>query len=658
LLLKAVMENSSRGNEVTAAQNTVTLIAKVINGEHLSKSMFTSDSEVEGKLLYRWRIQYEGQNNQQMVKLMKNFQKTVSFVRNLSVSGLQLLEKQTVAFLKRSDSEAGLTAPLPLLSPGAAIVPLQSKDKLASPQQDSDLSKTSSASVNQADPSPTAVACSPTGSAPEGSSQSNACSTDVTPAALTKSLSSQASSTEFTPATRPAKPQPSQTAPRSSSPNPAVKPAVPLQPWLPEDEWEGETDEWCHLCKVGGDLVCCSWCPRIYHLKCLGLNKRTCPKDLLCPQHICAAKGCGLMGKLYRCVVCPCAFCPLHLPITDGPEVDTSAEASTPEGKCEAFDTVEYRPKPSFIEGYVTCSRSCSQYMADFRAGKFSDELIESELHKADAAVKEEARQLRALYKRKKNRGKASKDGDRTGAVALAVSSGSSEQQSPASSSAPTQHVCELICPVNPALIKKKTQQQEAKSNKRSLLLQPPETSKKAKLSSGVSNSGEASDEDTDTDVETITNYVTLPSAPPQSDDEATESDKETESDTSSDENNEGTDTPQLPVASSSSHSPLPFFVCEPQSQRIEPVQRPGKIFLEQGISCHQCKNKKNPDSMFRCNGEAMTQKKACKKKYCISCVTNHYSHISDMLSTKQGVCPSCRGFCTCARCKAARMVA
>ena len=34
-------------------------------------------------------------------------------------AGLQLLEKQTVAFLKRSDSEAGLTAPLPLLSPGA-----------------------------------------------------------------------------------------------------------------------------------------------------------------------------------------------------------------------------------------------------------------------------------------------------------------------------------------------------------------------------------------------------------------------------------------------------------------------------------------------------------------------------------------------------------
>lgn len=69
-------------------------------------------------------------------------------------------------------------------------------------------------------------------------------------------------------------------------------------------------EDWCHLCKVGGELVMCNWCPRTYHIGCAGLS--AIPTGYFsCPQHSCAKcqrKAHDAGGLLFRCTVCPCSY--------------------------------------------------------------------------------------------------------------------------------------------------------------------------------------------------------------------------------------------------------------------------------------------------------------------------------------------------------------
>ena len=123
--------------------------------------------------------------------------------------------------------------------------------------------------------------------------------------------------------------------------------------------------DWCHLCKVGGELVCCTWCPFSYHVRCVGLEHI--PKGYFsCPQHHCAVCGrnaTAVGGMLFRCAVCPCAYCEDHLPTAehDGRE-DLDA--------CEEMEAQNY-PQPASAF-YITCSHSCTGYYREFRAGIFS----------------------------------------------------------------------------------------------------------------------------------------------------------------------------------------------------------------------------------------------------------------------------------------------
>jgi SWI/SNF-related matrix-associated actin-dependent regulator of chromatin subfamily A member 5 len=65
----------------------------------------------------------------------------------------------------------------------------------------------------------------------------------------------------------------------------------------------------CHTVILTGDLLECTICPRVYHLKCAGL--KAVPKGVwYCPWHECAE--CGRRsstagGKLFRCMRCPTA---------------------------------------------------------------------------------------------------------------------------------------------------------------------------------------------------------------------------------------------------------------------------------------------------------------------------------------------------------------
>jgi hypothetical protein len=69
----------------------------------------------------------------------------------------------------------------------------------------------------------------------------------------------------------------------------------------------------CRLVPWLVPCICTS--PRVYHLTCLPFEEA--PSTFTCPQHSCAqccrtTSACG--GMLFRCAVCPCAYCEEHVP--------------------------------------------------------------------------------------------------------------------------------------------------------------------------------------------------------------------------------------------------------------------------------------------------------------------------------------------------------
>ncbi|KAF8063974.1 P-loop containing nucleoside triphosphate hydrolase protein [Lyophyllum atratum] len=82
-----------------------------------------------------------------------------------------------------------------------------------------------------------------------------------------------------------------------------------------------ESEEWCIHCRDGGELVLCTYCPRVFHAKCRGLSKLELRRaSVQCSQHSCA--GCyrntsDSGGMLFRCRTCPQAFCEDCLPSGD-----------------------------------------------------------------------------------------------------------------------------------------------------------------------------------------------------------------------------------------------------------------------------------------------------------------------------------------------------
>ena len=112
----------------------------------------------------------------------------------------------------------------------------------------------------------------------------------------------------------------------------------------------------CQLCLDAGELLCCDRCPASYHLKCLGL--KTLPKGLwYCPHHV-GCMSCGRSGAaaslLFRCEVCPNAFCEDCLPPSD--EVDVI-------GDCQRFLDLGYSTPQSVC--FIRCSVSCATYLSE-----------------------------------------------------------------------------------------------------------------------------------------------------------------------------------------------------------------------------------------------------------------------------------------------------
>lgn len=73
--------------------------------------------------------------------------------------------------------------------------------------------------------------------------------------------------------------------------------------------------EHCAVCWDGGSIVCCSGCPRSYHVNCLDKATQVRAKGKMqfyCPQHECVdcqGKTTNAGGMLYRCRWCERAYC-------------------------------------------------------------------------------------------------------------------------------------------------------------------------------------------------------------------------------------------------------------------------------------------------------------------------------------------------------------
>jgi SWI/SNF-related matrix-associated actin-dependent regulator of chromatin subfamily A member 5 len=73
--------------------------------------------------------------------------------------------------------------------------------------------------------------------------------------------------------------------------------------------------EHCTVCWDGGELFCCSGCPRSYHMKCLDKTVQLKAKSKMqfyCPQHECVdcqGKTGDVGGMVYRCRWCAHGYC-------------------------------------------------------------------------------------------------------------------------------------------------------------------------------------------------------------------------------------------------------------------------------------------------------------------------------------------------------------
>lgn len=81
-----------------------------------------------------------------------------------------------------------------------------------------------------------------------------------------------------------------------------------------------DNEDFCLRCWDGGDLHLCDLCPSSFHTHCIGPQvqpKGGVRKRFFCPQHdcdVCGRKAAAAGGLLFRCQMCPSAYCEDHLP--------------------------------------------------------------------------------------------------------------------------------------------------------------------------------------------------------------------------------------------------------------------------------------------------------------------------------------------------------
>jgi len=110
----------------------------------------------------------------------------------------------------------------------------------------------------------------------------------------------------------------------------------------------------CQQCWDGGELIVCDLCPMSYHLKCLGLKRNPKEKRWMCPHHYChnCNRRSGAATLLFRCEVCPQAFCEDCLP----------AESEV-QGESERLQELGFRMTQATC--FILCSPECQEFFHD-----------------------------------------------------------------------------------------------------------------------------------------------------------------------------------------------------------------------------------------------------------------------------------------------------
>ena len=119
-----------------------------------------------------------------------------------------------------------------------------------------------------------------------------------------------------------------------------------------------ENEYTCLVCWDGGDIMMCDGCPASYHAKCLGYTEQDAERLLSrnggwdCPHHSCAVcqkKTAAAGGLLFRCAMCPNAYCEDHLP---------NEVAIT--NHCERFQNLGQRHPAQ--AAFVYCRQACADW--------------------------------------------------------------------------------------------------------------------------------------------------------------------------------------------------------------------------------------------------------------------------------------------------------
>ena len=115
-----------------------------------------------------------------------------------------------------------------------------------------------------------------------------------------------------------------------------------------------ENQDYCQNCWDYGSLICCNHCPASYHPICDGLNGIP-GYNWTCPHH----RGCvtckrsnKATGFLFRCEVCPHAYCEDCLP--DDYEFTGI--------NCDRWEKLGYKPRSSYNACFIYCSKECKKF--------------------------------------------------------------------------------------------------------------------------------------------------------------------------------------------------------------------------------------------------------------------------------------------------------
>ena len=110
-------------------------------------------------------------------------------------------------------------------------------------------------------------------------------------------------------------------------------------------------EDFCLQCWDGGELICCDFCPASFHPQCVESIPNTKAK-WSCPHHacdICGIKAAAAGGMLFRCQMCPSAYCEDHLP-----------QSALIVGTCARFESLG--AKHPNQASYIFCSDDCVRY--------------------------------------------------------------------------------------------------------------------------------------------------------------------------------------------------------------------------------------------------------------------------------------------------------